>query len=134
MNESYEVLLNGMLVNDGHLKNWSLLYPDGVAPKLAPVYDQLSTVAWPRFDRNLALKLGGARDFGRIDAEAFRKLARRVGGDPERAVFIVRETIERLRQSWRKIREGMPLFDDHAEALRTHWTSVPLLREVGELE
>ncbi len=32
---------------DAHLKNWSLLYPDGVRPRLAPVYDVVSTVVYP---------------------------------------------------------------------------------------
>ncbi|MCX4239367.1 type II toxin-antitoxin system HipA family toxin [Paraliomyxa miuraensis] len=32
---------------DAHLKNWSLLYPDGVNPRLAPVYDVVSTVVYP---------------------------------------------------------------------------------------
>ena len=32
---------------DAHLKNWSLLYPDGVSPRLAPVYDAVSTAVYP---------------------------------------------------------------------------------------
>lgn len=32
---------------DAHLKNWSLVYPDGMSPRLAPVYDVVSTVVYP---------------------------------------------------------------------------------------
>lgn len=32
---------------DAHLKNWSLIYPDGIGAALAPVYDQVATIAWP---------------------------------------------------------------------------------------
>jgi Uncharacterized protein related to capsule biosynthesis enzymes len=40
---------NGFLVNillangDAHLKNWSLLYPDKMAPRLSPAYDIVTT-------------------------------------------------------------------------------------------
>ncbi|WP_250847934.1 HipA domain-containing protein, partial [Escherichia coli] len=41
---------------DMHLKNWSLIYPDGRTPKLAPGYDFLSTTLYIP-DENAALKL-----------------------------------------------------------------------------
>jgi serine/threonine-protein kinase HipA len=31
---------------DMHLKNWTLLYPDGRTPKLSPAYDLVSTIAY----------------------------------------------------------------------------------------
>lgn len=31
---------------DAHLKNWALLYPDGTAPKLSPLYDPVCVTAW----------------------------------------------------------------------------------------
>lgn len=33
---------------DAHVKNWALLYPDGLKARLAPVYDFVSTVVYPR--------------------------------------------------------------------------------------
>ncbi|MCP4661904.1 MAG: type II toxin-antitoxin system HipA family toxin, partial [bacterium] len=57
--------------NDAHLKNWSLVYPDGMEARLSPLYDQVSTVAWEDLDRTLALKLAGVKDFGRLDLKAF---------------------------------------------------------------
>jgi serine/threonine-protein kinase HipA len=119
--------------NDAHLKNWSIVYRNGVLPTLAPLYDQVSTVAWAKFDRKLAFKLGGASEFGRVDHIAFRKLASKVGVDPARTERIVVETIERLRDAFRRIGPSLPLVEDHARALRDHWMRVPLLREVGEL-
>src|SRR5690606_13027497 len=40
---------------DAHLKNWSLVYRDQVHARLAPLYDQVATVAWPELPRTLAL-------------------------------------------------------------------------------
>lgn len=31
---------------DAHLKNWALLYPDGITPKLSPLYDPVCVSAW----------------------------------------------------------------------------------------
>ncbi len=48
---------------DMHLKNWSLVYPgDGRTPKLAPVYDVLSTIPYIPKD-GLALSLAGEKPF-----------------------------------------------------------------------
>jgi serine/threonine-protein kinase HipA len=41
---------------DAHLKNWALLYPDGVNPRLAPVYDVVSTVVYPSIHTHSALR------------------------------------------------------------------------------
>ena len=41
---------------DAHLKNWALLYPDGVNPRLAPVYDVVSTVVYPSIRTHSALR------------------------------------------------------------------------------
>lgn len=41
---------------DAHLKNWSLLYADGVNPRLAPVYDVVSTVVYSSLQTCAALR------------------------------------------------------------------------------
>lgn len=41
---------------DAHLKNWALLYPDGVHARLAPVYDVVSTVVYPSIHTHSALR------------------------------------------------------------------------------
>lgn len=118
---------------DAHLKNWALVYPEPTRPAMAPVYDQVSTVAWPQYDLELALKLAGARAFGRVEVDSFRRLATHVGVDPERTVGMVRETLSRLWDTWKRGRDVLPLWPDHRHALAQHWRRVPLLRDVGEL-
>jgi hypothetical protein len=47
---------------DGHLKNWTLRYPDSRSPLLSPAYDFVSITAYPGFkDDTLAFDLGGSR-------------------------------------------------------------------------
>lgn len=119
--------------NDAHLKNWALLYPKGALPALAPAYDQVSTVAWPQHDRELALKLAGARAFGRVEADSFRRLAVAVGASAERTVELARETLARLLDAWKRIGSSLPLPRQHVAALADHWRRVPLLRESGDI-
>jgi serine/threonine-protein kinase HipA len=120
--------------NDSHLKNWSLLYRDSVRPVLAPLYDQVATVAWASLDRELALKLAGTRDFGRVNLDAFGRLARKVGTNAARTQDLVRETLQSLRASWKNLYAELPLPETHRVALREHWERVPLLRDAGALE
>jgi len=46
--------------NDAHGKNYSLLYlPDAPKATVAPAYDLLSTVVYPRLSRKMAMSIGG---------------------------------------------------------------------------
>jgi serine/threonine-protein kinase HipA len=113
--------------NDSHLKNWSLLYADGIHAQLAPLYDQVATVAWPKLDRRLALKLSGARDFGRVSRESLLRLGRRLGLTDDESGGIVDETRDRIRDAWEQLRM-LDLLAEHRQAIRDHWSGVPFLR------
>jgi len=119
--------------NDAHLKNWSLLYSDGITPTFTPMYDQVATVAWEKLDRELALKFAGARDFSRVSIDSFRRLARKVEADEERTTGLVRETLASTRQTWAAIKDRMPIPEEHKRAIAEHWERVPILREAGSL-
>lgn len=64
---------------DAHLKNWSLIYPDGRTPRLAPAYDIVATVLYPKLGKALALQVGGRSGFYDITAACFEPLADLVG-------------------------------------------------------
>ncbi len=119
--------------SDAHLKNWSLIYPDKRKPQLAPVYDQVATIAWPQLDRRLALKFAGTKEFGRVGVDSFQRLARKAGGDPDEAARIAGTTAQELRTSWAVVRDKDVVPTEHAIALVNHWRNVPLLREAGGL-
>lgn len=118
--------------SDAHLKNWSLIYPDGVTPRASPLYDQVATIAWPKLERKLALKFASTREFGRISADSIGLFARRIEFDTALALRLTRETLERLRDTWAS-GAAAALPAKHAEALRDHWTRVPILRDAGML-
>jgi serine/threonine-protein kinase HipA len=83
---------------DGHLKNWALVYPDGVAPMLAPLYDPVCVTAFfeghpPHvYAHNRAID-ARLRAFGWSELEALLRGAGllRVGRLLQRARALVRQ-------------------------------------------
>ncbi|MEZ4336503.1 MAG: HipA domain-containing protein [Sandaracinaceae bacterium] len=41
---------------DAHIKNWALVYPDGLRARLSPLYDFVSTAVYPSLGRHSALR------------------------------------------------------------------------------
>jgi serine/threonine-protein kinase HipA len=113
---------------DMHLKNWSLVYPDGIHAQLAPAYDFVSTVVYPEIDKALPFKLSAIRDLHRIDLETFRKLST-IAKLPERPVVnTVIETVAALRQQWRDCKNDLPIPKSYVSSIGEHMESVPLSR------
>lgn len=118
---------------DAHLKNWSLVYPDRIRPAWSPLYDQVATVAWRAPARELSLKLGGIKSFAKLDPGAFERLADRAEIDRSHVAQWLDETLDRLRQAWRELRNELPLVPEHRQAIEEHWRQVPLLKSAGGL-
>lgn len=73
------LVLNWLIGNcDAHAKNFSLLYDRG-APRLAPLYDLVSTTVYPELTSRLAMSLDGARRIEEVDARAWATLAGEAG-------------------------------------------------------
>ena len=110
---------------DAHLKNWSLMYPDGHTPQLAPAYDLVGTIAYIPSDR-LALSLADTKAFGEVDLERFRRYAEKAGLPVRLVVQTARETAERVRDLWRghEPLRAMPAWI--RERIEAHMTTVPL--------
>ncbi len=122
---------NALIGNaDAHLKNWSITYPDGRTPTLAPAYDLVSTVAYLPED-TLALSLGETKAFERIDLDRFRRFADRAG-------LPVRLVAETARETAARVRALLPTHEPlgaagtsiHA-AIAAHARTVPLFRASG---
>ena len=59
---------------DAHGKNFSFLL-DARGPRLAPLYDLLSTIAWPELSSRLAMRVGRAGTIEDLDGEAWARFA-----------------------------------------------------------
>ena len=73
------VIFNFLIGNhDAHGKNFSLLYSGG-EPRLAPLYDLLSTSYYPELSPKIAMKIGGEYLSARITGRHFEELAEEAG-------------------------------------------------------
>ena len=63
---------------DAHGKNYSLLYREG-GVELAPLYDLLSTVAYPDLSPNLAMRVAGRATLQALRRGDWNRFARSVG-------------------------------------------------------
>ncbi|MGH3282815.1 MAG: type II toxin-antitoxin system HipA family toxin [Trebonia sp.] len=87
---------------DYHLKNWSLIYPDGRVPSLSPAYDLMSTAYYFIGERveDLGLKFGGYKDFHRVTLATFRRLQQRLGARDVDLAGCAALTVERALAEW----------------------------------
>jgi serine/threonine-protein kinase HipA len=116
---------------DAHLKNWSLVYPDGIRAELSPLYDQVSTIAWPELKPELALKLAGLKNLFQIDEKAFLKLAAKAGEEGDRTVSLLRSSLERIADAWAASSGRGLMPEPHVAALRDYWKKAPLLKRLA---
>jgi len=61
--------------NDAHGKNFSLIYRADGQTRLAPLYDLVSTTAYPELSAKMAMKLGGEYESERVGPRQIEKLA-----------------------------------------------------------
>jgi len=85
---------------DMHLKNWSLLYPDGRNPVLAPAYDYVCTVPYLP-NQQLALGFGRSKAMDDITPDQVRRFADTAQIGATSLWETVLETVEQTRAAWR---------------------------------
>lgn len=120
------LVFNALIGNgDAHLKNWSLIYPDGRTPKLSPAYDLVGTVPYIPDDR-LGLSLGGTKEFAQIDMERITRFAEKAGLPVRIVLKTARETVAATRDLWPKHEPQLALPDRIRTTITTHMETVPL--------
>ena len=93
-------VFNALIANgDMHLKNWSLIYVDGIKPQLAPAYDFLTTLPYLTND-HLALRFVKSKKFVDVSIDNFKRFANKSGLPEKLIIDTVLETVERFKQTW----------------------------------
>lgn len=93
---------------DMHLKNWSLIYPDGRTPMLAPAYDLLSTIPYIK-DDSAALNYARTRKMVELSIDELRYMAAKARVPEKLVVSTARETVDRFRSVWEAEKAHLPL-------------------------
>jgi serine/threonine-protein kinase HipA len=95
-------LVFSVLIGNGdmHLKNWSILYPDGRTPVLSPAYDFVATFPYIPGDK-LALNFGGSQSLNEITVDQVRRFTDTARLPTSPVWEIVRETVQRTEAAWK---------------------------------
>ena len=119
------LLANILLANgDAHLKNWTLIYPDAVNPKLAPAYDIVSTLPYVPGETGIALNLGKRKKWYSINLETFQIWSKRIDV-PWPAVRVhLLDALAAARDLWPGMLQDLPMHELHKEVLRSHWSKL----------
>lgn len=110
---------------DMHAKNWSLIYPDGRTPRLAPAYDFVATLRYIPDDA-LALNLAGTKAWEQLDAARFERFADKARLSRAFVSNVARETVVRMREAWPKISGSLPLDETTRSLVDRQFTTVPI--------
>jgi serine/threonine-protein kinase HipA len=114
---------------DAHVKNWSLIYPDGRHPRLSPAYDLVSTILYePLATHGLALKLNNSQRFEDVSLASFRVLAEVTRRSREEVSTWVAQAVERTLTAWREGAAAFPHTPAERARIDAHLARVPLAR------
>lgn len=119
-------LVFNILIGNGdmHLKNWSLIYPDGRTPALAPAYDFVSTIPYIQDDA-LALNIINTKGFSDITIDLFSRFAAKAKLPKKLVLDTVTETVELFAQQWRHASDFA--IDQHVKkTIDKHLKTLPL--------
>lgn len=112
---------------DMHLKNLSLLYPDGRRPVLSPAYDLVCTAPyrWPS-EEDMGLRLGRSRRFSDVTPYSFEAIARRIGASAEDTLHVVSEVACRLLDAWHATESLYDPLPEHKRWLESRLPAVSI--------
>ncbi len=122
------LVFNALIGNaDMHLKNWSLLYRDGITPTLAPAYDFVSTLAYIPDDK-AALKFARTKRWDALTNDELAYLAAKAGLPEHLVLSTARDTVTAFRETWAKERPHLPLHEEIAAVIDRQLETIPLAR------
>lgn len=117
---TYSVLIGN---GDMHLKNWSLIYPDGRRPVLSPAYDLVATIAYVPEDDS-ALKFHRSRDWHSFNYKELEIIADRARVPTRLVVTAAKERVEKFDNVWHREKRNLPFSRDTIAAIERHRTNL----------
>jgi serine/threonine-protein kinase HipA len=120
------LVFNALIGNaDMHVKNWSLLYRDGINATLAPAYDFVATTAYLP-DENAAMKVVRTRRWADFSRDELANLAGKAGLPETIVLRTATDTVAAFRETWSKEKAHLPLPRNVPEAIEQQLSIVPL--------
>jgi serine/threonine-protein kinase HipA len=124
------LVFNALIGNgDMHMKNWSLIYPDGHNAAMAPAYDFLSTLPYMN-DTEMALNLyrGGPKRFADLTLNSFVSFAAKAQLPETIVMNTVKETVHKFHDLWGAVKKDLPIEKRVSKAIEGHVKTMPLAK------
>jgi serine/threonine-protein kinase HipA len=100
-------VVNTLLGNsDAHLKNTSVIYPNGIQPELSPAYDIVCVAVLPGF-KGFGVNVAIDRLQRAETLQTYEAVANASGVSPKIVKTAVKQTVELAQETWRKALQGM---------------------------
>lgn len=116
---------------DAHLKNWSLRYPDGRHPRLAPLYDAVATVIVPHLERTLALRFAEATRAEQVTRQSIVSFAGAVGVSNVEAVDRAEHLLQSVLHHETALKSDSRMWtSDEWKTLDDYRRNVPLIADL----
>lgn len=101
---------------DAHIKNWAIVYPDGIKARLAPVYDFVSTIVYPTLHTYSALRwteppaptLDPPKALVDVTIDDLLAASTYSPGDTSVIMDDLCEFAEKVRATWPRVAQGAP--------------------------
>lgn len=120
--------VNTLLANsDAHLKNFSVLYRDGVNPELSPAYDIVCVAALPGF-RGFATNVAIDKLQQAETLDTYIEVAKKAGVPHRIATAAVKQTVARAKELWPKAMQDMEMPDKVREVILERLKTLPLAK------
>ena len=113
---------------DMHIKNWSLIYPDGRSPILSPAYDLLSTLPYVPGD-DTALKFARVKRFSDFNKDEIAFMADKAGLPEKPLIMAADETIEQFMDYWQKNKAHLGITSEVIDYIEKHLETLSILTE-----
>jgi len=123
------LMVNEMLGNlDAHLKNFGVLYADGVTPSLSPAYDVVAYAAYMKLKGHALSFYPGAPQRAEITPALVRGLCNTVGMSETKVRAVLADTVARAREKWPQMIEDSALLPEQKTRLMEHFEAVPAVQ------
>lgn len=123
------VTFNTLIGNgDMHLKNWSLIYPDGRNARLSPAYDFVSTIPYIPGDQ-AALNYSRTKDFTEFTWDELEHLSAKAALPTKLVLATARETVALFLERWATEKNNLPMRRDVTEIIDAHLETLPVIND-----
>jgi serine/threonine-protein kinase HipA len=110
---------------DMHLKNWTLVYPDGRHPRLSPAYDFVSVISYIN-DNRLALSVHKEKAIPKFDDGLLERFARALPIPVAVVMDTAHETARKIVHTWRHLAPELPMASPGKALIEQQFREFPI--------